>query len=146
MANIKIQKNIESKIYTIRDVNIMLDKDLAKLYQVETRRINEQVKRNIERFPNDFMFQLTKDEFENLMSQNAISSSEWGGVRKLPYVFSEQGVWEKIHNPDFNYGEYATITSKAGLNNHKLSVKEWTSETNTIGLIAKTGRYGGTYA
>jgi hypothetical protein len=93
MANIKIQKNIESKIYTIRDVNVMLDKDLAKLYQVETRRVNEQVKRNIERFPNDFMFQLTKDEFENLMSQNAISSSEWGGVRKLPYVFSEQGVY-----------------------------------------------------
>jgi hypothetical protein len=93
MSNIKIQKNIESKIYTIRGVNVMIDRDLAKLYQVETRRVNEQVKRNIERFPDDFMFQLTKDEFENLMSQNAISSLEWGGVRKLPYVFSEQGVY-----------------------------------------------------
>ena len=56
MSNIKIQKNIESKIYTIRGVNVMIDRDLAKLYQVETRRVNEQVKRNIERFPDDFMF------------------------------------------------------------------------------------------
>jgi len=56
------------------------------------------------------------------------------------------GIWEKIYNPDFNYGEYAIITSKAGLNNYKLSVKEWSSKTNAIGLIAKSGRYGGTYA
>ena len=56
------------------------------------------------------------------------------------------GIWEKIHNTDFNYGEYATITSKAGLNSYKLSVKEWTLKTNAIGLIAKSGRYGGTYA
>jgi len=56
------------------------------------------------------------------------------------------GVWEKIHNPNFNYGEFATITSKAGLNSYKLSVKEWNSKTNAIGLIAKAGRYGGTYA
>ena len=56
------------------------------------------------------------------------------------------GIWEKIHNPDFNYGEYATITSKAGLNSYKLSVKEWSLKTNAIGLIAKAGRYGGTYA
>ena len=56
------------------------------------------------------------------------------------------GIWEKIHNQDFNYGEYATITSKSGLNNYKLSVKEWTAKTNAIGLVAKAGRYGGTYA
>jgi len=56
------------------------------------------------------------------------------------------GIWEKIYNPDFNYGEFATITSKAGLNNYKLSVKEWVAKTNAIGLIAKAGRYGGTYA
>jgi len=56
------------------------------------------------------------------------------------------GIWEKIHNPDFNYGEFATITSKAGLNSYKLSVKEWTEKTNAIGLTAKAGRYGGTYA
>jgi len=56
------------------------------------------------------------------------------------------GVWEKIHNQNFNYGEFATITSKAGLNSYKLSVKEWNSKTNAIGLVAKAGRYGGTYA
>ena len=56
------------------------------------------------------------------------------------------GIWERIYNPDFNYGEYAIITSKVGLNNYKISVKEWASKTNAIGLVAKTGRYGGTYA
>ena len=56
------------------------------------------------------------------------------------------GIWEKIHNPDFNYGEFATIRSQAGLNSYKISVKEWAEKTNAIGLIAKTGRYGGTYA
>ena len=68
----------------------MLDFDLAMLYQTETRRINEAVKRNIRRFPDDFMFQLTAPEFSNLMSQFAISS--WGGTRKLPYAFTEHGV------------------------------------------------------
>ncbi|CAN5264097.1 hypothetical protein BH20ACI1_BH20ACI1_22320 [soil metagenome] len=71
----------------------MLDSDLATLYGVETRRLNEQVKRNVARFPEDFMFQLTKGEFENLMSQIVTSSSgNYGGRRKLPYVFTEQGV------------------------------------------------------
>lgn len=56
------------------------------------------------------------------------------------------GIWERIHNPDFNYGEFATIKSQAGLNSYKISVKEWVSKTNAIGLTAKAGRYGGTYA
>ena len=68
----------------------MLDEDLAELYHVPTGRLNEQVKRNIARFPADFMFQLTKEEFENLKSQNATSS--WGGRRKLPSAFTEHGV------------------------------------------------------
>lgn len=68
----------------------MLDSDLAELYQVSTSRLNEQVKRNIERFPSDFMFQLTQEEWNNLISQFATSS--WGGRRKLPYVFTEHGV------------------------------------------------------
>ena len=84
------QEVVEHKIYLIRGHNVMFDKDLAKLYKVSTGRLNEQVKRNIRRFPEDFMFQLTKDELENLISQIAISS--WGGIRKLPYVFTEQGV------------------------------------------------------
>jgi len=83
---------IQSKIYTIRGVQVMLDSDLAEFYRVETRRLNEQVKRNIERFPEEFMFRLTYKEYENLISQIAISSEKHGGRRKLPYVFTEQGV------------------------------------------------------
>ena len=81
---------IMDKIYLIRGQKVMLDKDLAELYSVETRRLNEQVKRNIERFPIDFMFQLDSDEFENLKSQFA--TSRWGGRRKLPFAFTEHGV------------------------------------------------------
>lgn len=81
---------ITNKIYFVRGEKIMLDSDLAILYGVETRRLNEQIKRNIERFPPDFMFQLTKEEWLNLKSQYATSS--WGGRRKLPFAFTEQGV------------------------------------------------------
>jgi hypothetical protein len=81
---------IVTKIYFIRGQKVMLDEDLAELYQVATKRLNEQVKRNIDRFPEDFMFQLTEEEFENLKSQNATSS--WGGRRKLPSAFTEHGV------------------------------------------------------
>ena len=79
-----------SKIYYIRNQKVMLDEDLAELYGVETKRLNEQVKRNINRFPGDFMFQLTENEFINLKAQFA--TSRWGGRRKLPYAFSEHGV------------------------------------------------------
>ena len=85
-----VENKVESLIQVIRGQQVMLDRDLAELYGVETRRLNEQVKRNIERFPEDFMFQLTPNEFDNLKSQFATSS--WGGVRKLPYAFTEQGV------------------------------------------------------
>ena len=85
-----VENKVESLIRVIRGQQVMLDRDLAELYGVETKRLNEQVKRNIERFPEDFMFQLTPNEFDNLKSQIAISS--WGGVRKLPYAFTEQGV------------------------------------------------------
>lgn len=81
---------IANKILLIRDKKVMLDSDLAELYQVETRRLNEQVKRNVNRFPEDFMFQLTRKEWENLKSQNATAS--WGGRRSEPYVFTEHGV------------------------------------------------------
>ena len=81
---------IMDKIYMIRGQKVMLDHDLAALYEVETRRLNEQVKRNPERFPEDFMFQLTHDEIENLKSQFA--TSRWGGRRKLPNAFTEHGV------------------------------------------------------
>lgn len=82
---------VRGLIYHIRGKAVMLDNDLAVLYRVPTGRLNEAVKRNARRFPEDFMFQLTQEEFKNLMSQIAISSSH-GGRRKLPQVFTEQGV------------------------------------------------------
>ncbi|MCK9337609.1 MAG: ORF6N domain-containing protein [Arcobacteraceae bacterium] len=82
---------ISNKIYNIRGLQVMIDRDLAELYHVETRRLNEQVKRNIERFPEEFMFQLSKEEFENWKSQFATSNDKMG-LRKIPYVFTEQGV------------------------------------------------------
>lgn len=83
-------QKILNRIYVIRGQKVMLDRDLAEMYGVETRRLNEQVKRNHKRFPKDFMFTLTVKELNNLMSQNATSS--WGGTRKLPNAFTEQGV------------------------------------------------------
>ena len=81
---------IQRKIYEIRGVRVMLDRDLAELYQVTTGTLNQAVKRNIKRFPTDFMFRLTPDEFTNLKSQIVISS--WGGARTIPYAFTEQGL------------------------------------------------------
>ncbi|MFN2456565.1 MAG: ORF6N domain-containing protein [Chitinophagaceae bacterium] len=89
LANFSETEIIE-KIFIIRGIKIMLDKDLAEMYDVEVKRLNEAVRRNISRFPDDFMFQLTADEWFNLKSQFATSS--WGGMRKLPYAFTEQGV------------------------------------------------------
>lgn len=85
-------EEIRSKIYIIRDKQVMLDFDLANLYGVETRVLNQAVRRNIERFPEDFMFQLTDEELKNWKSQIVISNSIKMGLRKLPYAFTEQGV------------------------------------------------------
>ena len=85
------QLDLEKRIYTIRGVHVMLDSDLAEIYGVPTSRLNEQVKRNIERFPEDFMFKLSVEEWEHLISQFATSSVH-GGRRKSPSVFTEQGV------------------------------------------------------
>src|SRR5947207_13424114 len=84
---------IVNKIYFIRGQKVMLDRDLASLYGVTTGNLNLAVKRNKVRFPEDFMFRLTKDEFEALILQNTISKNPGrGGIRKLPYAFTEQGV------------------------------------------------------
>jgi hypothetical protein len=92
MKELILVEVIERKIYLIKGHKVMLDRDLAELYQVPTRRLNEQVKRNLTRFPADFMFQLSDEEAENLRSQFATSSTSHGGRRYLPYVFTEQGV------------------------------------------------------
>jgi len=81
---------IQSKIFEIRGLKDMLDFDISELYEVETRVLNQAVKRNVIRFPEDFMFQLTNTEFDNLISQSV--TSRWGGTRKLPYAFTEHGV------------------------------------------------------
>ncbi len=83
---------IQNLIYEFRGLKVMLDSDLAKLYGVQTFNLNKAIKRNIQRFPRDFMFQLTKDEFDSLIFQNGISKQGRGGRRFMPYVFTEQGV------------------------------------------------------
>lgn len=88
----KVEKILYKKILVIRDQKVMLDESLAELYGVSTGRFNEQVKRNIERFPDDFAFQLTTEEYESLISQIAISKIGRGGRRHLPYAFTEHGV------------------------------------------------------
>lgn len=80
---------LSGRILEIRGQRVLLDSDLADLYEVDTKRLNEQVKRNADRFPTDFMFQLSPDEFSNLKSQ--IATSSWGGRRKIPYAFTEHG-------------------------------------------------------
>jgi phage regulator Rha-like protein len=90
MKELMPQEIIEQRIFVIRGQKVMVDRDLAELYGVKTKVFTQAVKRNIDRFPEDFMFQLTKEEFENLRSQ--IVTSSWGGVRYLPHAFTEQGV------------------------------------------------------
>ncbi len=90
MNDLVLSKRIENRIYFIRGLKVMLDRDLAELYRVENKALKQQVKRNSDRFPADFMFELTEEEFKNLRSQFVTSS--WGGQRYLPYAFTEQGV------------------------------------------------------
>jgi len=85
-----IEQKIETKIFVIRNQRVMLDRDLAELYEIETKALTRAVRRNIERFPDDFMFQLDYKEFTDLKSQ--FDTSSWGGTRKLPLVFTENGV------------------------------------------------------
>ena len=87
-----VVEQIEKRIFIVRGQKVMLDSDLAELYSVPTRRLNEQVRRNIRRFPSDLMFQLTREELESLRSQIAISKRGRGGRRYTPLVFTEQGV------------------------------------------------------
>ena len=83
---------IMNQIYYIRGEKVMIDRDIAELYGVETKRLNESVKRNIDRFPDDFMFEMTQNEFGNWRSQFATSNSDKMGLRYAPFCFTEQGV------------------------------------------------------
>ncbi len=90
MPDIIPQGTIENQIYILRGKKVMIDHDLAVLYGVTTGNLNKAVQRNIDRFPEDFMFQLTREELKNLIFQ--FGRSRWGGIRKLPYAFSDYGV------------------------------------------------------
>lgn len=91
-TNLITVETIQDKIYSIRNHKVMLDSDLAELYEVETKNLNKAVKRNIDRFPEDFMFQLTDEEWKTLRFQNGTSNESKGGRRFNPYVFTEHGV------------------------------------------------------
>jgi phage regulator Rha-like protein len=90
MVDLIPQETIQSKIFYIRGKKVMLDKDLAELYGVKTERLNRQVRRNIDRFPEDFLLQLTPEEITNLICH--FGRSRWGGTRKLPFAFTEHGI------------------------------------------------------
>lgn len=91
MHNLELTR-IEKMIYIIRGLKVMLDSDLAELYQVETKALNQAVKRNLDRFPKDFMFQLTEEEHINFLNSVKFDSDKWGGRRHLPFAFTECGV------------------------------------------------------
>jgi len=90
--SITTSHQVQSKIFTIRGLQVMLDRDLAALYQVETKALNQAVKRNVDRFPEDFMFQMNKQEFEDWKSQTVTSNGDRMGLRRSPYAFTESGV------------------------------------------------------
>ena len=120
-------ETIESMICESRGVKVMLDFDLARIYGYETRAFNQQIQRNINKFDNDFMFQLTKKEFELiLMSQNVTSS--WGGTRKLPFAFTEQGIYMLM---TVLKGELAVKQSKAIIRLFK-QMKDYLVESNNL--------------
>ncbi|MBO5471328.1 MAG: ORF6N domain-containing protein [Bacteroidales bacterium] len=124
---------IESLIYEIRGQKVMLDRDLAKMYGVETKVLNQAVKRNMKRFPEDFMFQLTPEEYDILKSQFVTSS--WGGTRKLPYVFTEQGLamLSGLLNSDVAIKvNIAIMRTFVTIRNHLYTTQRFTAELEAI--------------
>ncbi len=124
---------IQSKIFEIRGHKVMLDFDLAELYETETRKLKQAVRRNIERFPSDFMFELSVDEFTNLRSQ--IVTSSWGGARYKPFAFTEQGVamLSSILNSDKAVlVNISIIRAFVFLRQYALSHKELTGKLNEL--------------
>ena len=119
--------DIKNLIYTIRGIKVMLDSDLAKIYGYQTRNFNQQVKNNIEKFDEDFRFQLTKEEYEKILISKNLTSS-WGGTRKLPFVFTEQGIYMLM---TVLKGELAVKQSKALIRAFK-EIKDFIIENNNL--------------
>ena len=131
MENTLQPLKIESLIHEIRGQKVMLDRDLAKLYGVTTGNLNKAVKRNIERFPERYMFQLNSEE--NLKFQNGISS--WGGTRSLPYAFTEQGVAmlsSVLHSPTAIQISINIIDAFVAIRNHIMYAATFTAELEAI--------------
>ena len=131
MENTLQPLKIESLIYEIRGHKVMLDRDLAKLYGVTTGNLNKAVKRNIERFPERYMFQLNSEEY--LKFQNGISS--WGGTRSLPYAFTEQGVAmlsSVLHSPTAIQISINIIDAFVAIRNHIMYAATFTAELESI--------------
>lgn len=122
---------MQNKIYVIRGQQVMLDFELAEIYGYSTTRFNEQVTRNLDKFDADFMFELTKEEFPNLISQNATSS--WGGRRKLPRAFTAQGIYMLM---TVLRSELATVQRKKLIRLFK-SMKEYIVENQQFMLAQK---------
>ena len=120
------EDTIRSKIYTVREKEVMLDFELAEIYGYETKAFNQQVKRNIEKFEDDFMFQLTEEEYESLRSQNVTSS--WGGRRYMPFAFTEQGIYMLM---TVLKGELAVKQSKALIRTFK-NMKDYIIENQDL--------------
>jgi len=128
----KLQK-IEEKIYEVRKQKVMLDFDLAELYDTETKRLKEAVKRNLDRFPPDFMFTLTKKEFESLRTQ--IASSKRGGIRYMPFAFTEQGVAmlaSVLNSPKAIRVNIAIVRAFVLIRQFSMTYKELTSRLNEL--------------
>ena len=133
MENTLQPLKIESMIYEIRGQKVMLDRDLAKMYGVETKVLNQAVKRYMKRFPEDFMFQLTPEEYGILKTQFVTSS--WGGTRKLPYVFTEQGLamLSGLLNSDVAIKvNIAIMRTFVAIRNHLYTTQRFTSELEAI--------------
>ena len=136
---------IQSKIYEIRGQRVMLDRELAELYQVTTSALNQAVKRNAKRFPPDFMFQLTHQEFANLKSQIVISS--WGGIRQMPYAFTEHAVamLSALINSDVAINaNIAIMRAFVAMRNYIMTTTTVTAELSEIrarlALLEQTGK------
>ena len=123
------EETIKSKIYEIRGQKVMLDFELAEIYGYSTRAFNQQVKNNIEKFDNDFMFQLTKEEMSQILKSKKLTSS-WGGIRKLPYAFTEQGIYMLM---TVLKGDLATKQSKALIRTFK-RMKDYINNNSIVGV------------
>ncbi len=123
------KEEIKNKIYLIRNQKVMLDSDLALIYGYTTKNFNRQVKNNIKKFDNDFMFQLTKEEMSQILKSKKLTSS-WGGIRKLPYAFTEQGIYMLM---TVLKGDLATKQSKALIRTFK-RMKDYINNNSIVGV------------